>query len=197
MSIVTNRDAANILFNVATILELAEDNPYRVRAYRRAAGLLLRYPEDAKVRLTDKGELDLPGLGPRLRRKLGELLSTGRMRFYVELCVDLPEGAARLMQIPAIGPKTALRLHEELGLGSAQDVYRAAQSNKIRTLYGFGPKRERQLLDGAEAVMAGNVVRFVPQAADFAAEADQDIDPTVGTPRAAIDQIPLALPEAA
>src|SRR3712207_539588 len=82
MSTVTNKDAADILFNVATILELAEDNPYRVRAYRRAARLLLGSREDAKVKLVlgkEGRELDLPGLGPRLRRKLGELLSTGRM----------------------------------------------------------------------------------------------------------------------
>lgn len=197
MSTVTNKDAADILFNVATILELAEDNPYRVRAYRRAALLLLRAREDAKVKLTDQGELDLPGLGPRLRRKLGELLSTGRMRFYVELCIDLPEGAGRLMQIPAIGPKTALRLHEELGLATAEDVYHAAQAHKIRALYGFGPKRERQLLEGAAAVMAGKIKSFVPQPVDFDPELDGDLDPAVGTPLPMIDQMPLALPEAA
>src|SRR6188508_2501629 len=137
----TNREAADVLFNVATILELAEDNPYRVRAYRRAARLLLGSREDVRVKLTADKELDLPGLGPRLRRKLGELLSTGHMRFYVELCADLPGGASTLMQIPNIGPKTALRLNEELGLTSAADVYAAAQQGKIRQLYGFGPKR--------------------------------------------------------
>jgi DNA polymerase (family 10) len=102
MTIVTNKDAADILFNVATILELAEDNPYRIRAYRRAARLLLGRPEEARVKLVDGKEgkeLDLPGLGPRLRRKLGELLATGRMRFYVELCAELPDEVARLMQI--------------------------------------------------------------------------------------------------
>ncbi len=70
-AVTTNREAADVLFNVATILELSQDNPYRIRAYRRAARLLLRSPEDARVKLTDKRELDLPGLGIRLRRKLG------------------------------------------------------------------------------------------------------------------------------
>jgi DNA polymerase (family 10) len=155
MSTVTNKDAAEVLFNVATILELAEDNPYRVRAYRRAARLLLRNPDDAGLHLNDQHELDLPGLGPRLRRKLGELLSTGHMQFYVELCADLPEGVARLMEIPSVGPKTGRRLNEELGLNSAEDVYAAAQQGKIRQLYGFGVKRERQLLEGAEMVLGG------------------------------------------
>ena len=186
MSIVTNKDAADILFNVATILELAEDNPYRVRAYRRAARLLLGSPEDAKVKLTDGKdgkELDLPGLGPRLRRKLGELLATGRMRFYVDLCADLPEDVSRLMQIPTVGPKTALRLHEELGLSTPADVYAAAQAGKIRALYGFGERRERQLLARAEAVLAGQVRSFVPHAPE--------------EPAWLVDQKPLELPEAA
>ncbi len=189
MSHVTNRDAADILFNVATILELAEDNPYRVRAYRRAARLLLRSREDAKVRLSEAGELDLPGLGPRLRRKLGELLSTGRMGFYVELCTDLPADVVRLMQIEGVGPKTAQRLNEELGLRTAADVYAAAQAGKIRTLFGFGTKRERRLLHAAEATLAGRVKSFAPVPAE-----DDDLPvPTILRPTSG----QLSLPEAA
>ena len=189
MSRVTNRDAADILFNVATILELAEDNPYRVRAYRRAARLLLRCRDDANIRLTDAGELDLPGLGPRLRRKLGELLSTGRMGFYVELCSELPEDVVRLMQVEGVGPKTAQRLHEELGLRSAADVYAAAQAGKIRTLFGFGEKRERRLLHAAEATLAGRVKSFAP----VLLEEDELPAPTFLVPSPS----QLALPEAA
>src|SRR5215217_2422890 len=133
MSRVTNKDAADVLFNVATILELAEDNPYRVRAYRRAARLLLSSRDDVRLKLTPENELDLPGLGPRLRRKLGELLSNGHMRFYVELCADLPGDVSTLMLIPGVGPKTALRLNEELGLTNAADVYAAAQQDRKST----------------------------------------------------------------
>lgn len=191
MSIVTNKDAADVLFNVATILELAEDNPYRIRAYRRAARLLLGNRQDARVKLVDGKEgkeLDLPGLGPRLRRKLGELLATGRMRFYVEICAELPDDVAGLMALPNVGPKTALRLHEELGLSTPADVYAAAQAGKIRALYGFGPKREQLLLHGAEAVLGGNVRTFVPRAPE------PDPAPTPIAPAVAL---PLPLLEAA
>lgn len=211
MSPVTNKDAAGVLFNVATILELTEDNPYRVRAYRRAARLLLRSQQEARVRLVDgrQGkELDLPGLGPRLRRKLGELLATGRLGFYVDLCAELPDGVAALMRIPNVGPKTALRLHEELGLATPTDVYAAAQSGQIRALYGFGEKRERQLLHGAEAVLGGNVRSFVPPSPepDPAAPATRPapITPFAIVTRAAEPtplplprSLPLPLPEAA
>jgi len=166
MATITNRDAANLLFNVATILELAEDNPYRIRAYRRAARLLLALRPDAKIPLVEGKngrELDLPGLGDRLRRKLGELLSTGRMRFYVELCAELPDEIAALMQVPEIGPKTARRLHEELGISSPSGIVEAAEAGHIRALYGFGEKRERQLRAGALEVMGGNIRSFVPR----------------------------------
>lgn len=198
MSRVTNKDAADVLFNVATILELAEDNPYRVRAYRRAARLLLRSRDDVRLKLTPNQELDLPGLGPRLRKKLGELLSSGHMRFYVELCADMPGDVSTLMQIPGVGPKTALRLNEELGLTSAADVYAAAQQGKIRQLYGFGPKRERQLLEGAEAVLVGRPKVYAPipfPTADELPPAEAVQAPRLSVVKPAAEQ--LALPEAA
>ncbi|MEA2523135.1 MAG: hypothetical protein QOF33_440 [Thermomicrobiales bacterium] len=198
MSRVTNKDAADVLFNVATILELAEDNPYRVRAYRRAARLLLSSREDVRLKLTPDKELDLPGLGPRLRRKLGELLSSGHMRFYVELCADLPGDASTLMQIPGIGPKTALRLNEELGLTSAAEVYAAAQQGKIRQLYGFGLKRERQLLEGAEEVLVGRPKVYAPL--PLAEVEELPIDQTPQAPRLSVVKPlseQLTLPEAA
>ena len=183
MTTVTNKEAADILFNVATILELAEDNPYRIRAYRRAARLLLGSRQDAKLRLTDTKELDLPGLGPRLRRKLGELLSSGRMGFYVELCTELPPDLARLMQIPGVGPRTARRLNEELGLTTAAEVAEAARHGKIRALFGFGEKRERQLLIGAREVLAGRLKSYAPVPADEVDDPDGADAVTPATPR--------------
>ena len=164
MARITNRDAAELLFNVATILELADDNPYRIRAYRRAARMLTARAPGAPLPLVEGKagkELDLPGLGQRLRRKLGELLATGRMRFYVELCAELPEEVSDLLAVPGIGPKTALRLNEELGLANAADVVAAADAGRIRQLYGFGERREQLHGDGARQVVGGNVRTFV------------------------------------
>jgi len=197
VSRIINRDAANVLFNVATILELAEDNPYRVRAYRRAARLLLQNREDVRLKLTPEQELDLPGLGPRLRKKLGELLSTGHMRFYVELCADLPQEVQNLMQIPGVGPKTAYRLHEELGLSTPLDVYVAAQQGKIQELYGFGPRRERQLLEGAAQVLTGKAKTLAP----IPPAAEDELPPADHPPLAIVKPqngaIQQRLPEAA
>lgn len=191
---VTNRNAADLLFDVATILELAEDNPYRVRAYRRAARLLLRQQDSASAHVDEKGELVLPGLGPRLRKKLGELISTGRMGFYLELCAELPDAISELMRIPTVGPKTAWRLHAELGLSTAADVKRAAEAGKIRVLFGFGERREAQLKHGAEEVLAGRPKVYAPIPLDiFERDEPAELSERLAAPAAA----QLELPEAA
>ena len=196
----TNKDAADLLFDVATILERAEDNPYRVRAYRRAARLLLRRTDDLRGHLTPQGELDLPGLGPRLRRKLGELLAKGRMTFYVELCAELPPDISRLMAVPTVGPKTAWRLHEELGITDAAGLKAAAESGKVRKLYGFGPKREQQLLTGALEVLAGRPKIYAPLPVDDLDTVETSSIAALPAPRRPDlpEQLPLiALPAAA
>lgn len=156
------REAADVLFSIATILDATSGNPYRVRAYRRAARLILRERKDLSTRLVmglDRNpgpELNLPGLGPRLRRKLGELIATGRMEFCIELTSRRTPEVETLMQIPSVGERTALRLTEELGLKTVEDVVEAAEERRIRTLFGFAATRERQILEGARAVLAGH-----------------------------------------
>ncbi|CAA9565327.1 MAG: hypothetical protein AVDCRST_MAG70-1989 [uncultured Thermomicrobiales bacterium] len=160
-----NHRAAEVLFNVATMLELAEDNPYRIRAYRQAARNLLRTRQDILSMLTDEGELALPGIGVRLRRQLGELVATGRMGFYVELCGDLPPAVESLMTIPGVGPKTAHRLSSELDLASPEEVVAAAEAGNIRALAGFGPRSEANLRAAAAALLrrdAGVITPFTP-----------------------------------
>lgn len=160
-----NHRAAEILFNVATMLELAEDNPYRIRAYRQAARNLLRTRQDILSMLTDEGELALPGIGVRLRRKLGELVATGRMGFYVELCGDLPPAVEALMMIPGVGPKTAHRLSSELDVATPAEVVTASDAGQIRSLPGFGARSEANLRAAAAALLrreAGVITPFTP-----------------------------------
>jgi DNA polymerase (family 10) len=151
----TNRHIAAILFNIATLLDMAHDNVYRVRAYRRAARRILALPEDATVIVARGEELPLPGVGERLRRKLAELISTGALTFYDELLEDLPLPVRTLMALDGIGPKIAQRLHAELGISTAQDLIAAAERGKIRELYGFGARSEVNLARAARSAAGG------------------------------------------
>lgn len=148
-SAATALDAARMLRTIATLIEQTSNNPYRVAAYRRAASLLSEGDGDLHsllVQTRHGAELDLPGIGERMRRKLGDLLTTGRMGFMVELQPTLPPVARSLLAIRSVGPRTALRLSNELGLKSVADVAVAARLGHIRRLPGFGVRRERQIL---------------------------------------------------
>lgn len=140
-----NRQSARTLFGVAALLESEGVNPYRVRAYRRAARNLLALPAEASLFVNAANELPLPWLGKRLRRKLGELVTSGQMQFYQDLLEALPPVKRELLAIPGVGPKTARRLEGELHLDSAQAVADAAREGRLRHLRGIGPTRERQL----------------------------------------------------
>jgi DNA polymerase (family 10) len=150
----TNRDSARTIFAIAALLESQGANPYRVRAYRRAAIGLLRLPEQAERYTNPSGELELPWLGPRLRRKLGELVRHGRMQFHDNLLAELPRPLRELLSVPGIGPKTAERLIGELGIRGLRSLARAARQGRLRKLRGIGPTRERQLGAAAEHLLA-------------------------------------------
>src|SRR5690349_593834 len=98
-----NRQIAGILFNIATILDMAQDNIYRVRAYRRAARRILALREPAEAIVARGEQLPLPGVGERIRRKLAELIASGGLAFYDELLEDQPEHLRSLLRIDGIG----------------------------------------------------------------------------------------------
>jgi len=151
---ITNREIARMLFNIATLLDMAQDNLYRVRAYRRAARRILILPE-AATSIVERGEeLPLPGVGTRIRRKLGELLQSGSMAFYAELLEDQPRHVRHLMDIEGVGPKIAHRLHTELGATTPEDVIAAGEKGKIRALPGFGWRSEARLMESARSAMS-------------------------------------------
>ncbi len=149
-----NRNRAKYLFAVASMLEALDGNPYRVRAYRRAAVGLHRLSDDAAVYLDAAGELPLPWLGARLRKKLGELVRTDRMCFQEELIGTLPAPMRELIAVPGIGPHWAERLSTDLKVRTVPELIVAAREGRLRTLYGIGKVRERQFSDGGAKLLA-------------------------------------------
>ncbi len=151
---VTNPHVAAVLFNIATLLEMQQANPYRIAAYRNAARGVLALAEPVVELVAHGARLPVPGLGERLRRKITELVSTGRMTFYDDLCEEsLPEDVRALMAVPRIGPRTALRLAGQLDIHSVAQLYEAAITNRLRQYYGFGPRSEQLLAEGARALL--------------------------------------------
>jgi DNA polymerase (family 10) len=152
---VSNSKIAEVLFNIATLLEMQQANPYRIAAYRTAARNILTLGEPAANMLARGEQLNVPGLGERLSRKITELIVTGRMTFYDDLCeASLPDDVRDLMRVAHVGPRTALRLSGQFGIHSVPQLLEAASNHKLRDAYGFGPRSEERLAEGARALLA-------------------------------------------
>lgn len=152
---VSNQKIAEALFNIATLLEMQQANPYRIAAYRTAARGVLALTEPAAQMLARGEPLSVHGVGERLRRKITELIVTGRMTFYDDLCEEtLPADVRELMRVPHVGPRTALRLSSQFGIHTIAQLLDAAIRRQLRDAYGFGPRSEERLAEGASEVLA-------------------------------------------
>jgi len=143
----TNKEMAQTLFKIATLLKDRQDNPYRIQAYENGARALMGRREDAVAVLRDDAQClrrRKGVLGERLRRKLSELARTGRMEYFAELCADLPPHIGALMAAPGVGPRLAQRLHDTLGVETAEQLAVAVRSGRAEGVYGVGPKRAAQ-----------------------------------------------------
>jgi DNA polymerase/3'-5' exonuclease PolX len=148
MKIISNRPAigyeqvAEVLFNCASLLQMAGGNPYRIAHYRQAALTFMTLGTPALEMALDEAQWPLLNLGKRLGAKIRELVRDGSMSFYVELRADLPVAVDHLMDVYGVGPKLAIRLNKELGVNSPAELADAARRGEVAKLEGFGPKRQ-------------------------------------------------------
>lgn len=157
---VTNRQIGEVLADVADMIEQQNGNPYRVQAYRNAARGVLDLPEPAADILARGEPLPIAGLGERLRGRIAELISSGSITIQSGLWSQtLPSGVRTLMGVEHIGPYTAIRLYEELGIDSLEKLWWATQQGRIRQLPGFGARSEARLKKAAEYLLKRNPKR--------------------------------------
>ncbi|MEK7261453.1 MAG: helix-hairpin-helix domain-containing protein [Pseudomonadota bacterium] len=155
-----NADIAAIFDEIADLLEIQGENPFRIRAYRNAA----RQMESMGVPAADmvaKGEdlTELPGIGDDLAAKIREIVETGKCRALEKLHRQLPPTLTELLKIPGLGPKRVKTLYQQLKVNTLEQLERAARDGKIRELAGFGDKTETAIRD-ALAAHAEQAPRF-------------------------------------
>lgn len=149
-----NREIAKIFGEIADLLELKGDNPFRIRAYRRAAlnieGLTKNIEEIAHEEL-----LKIPGIGRDLTGKMEEYLKTGSIQAYEDLKHELPEGLSTLLSIPGLGPKTSKLLYDKLKITNIEELEKFASEHKLAGLPGIKEKTEENILKGIEMLKRG------------------------------------------
>jgi DNA polymerase (family 10) len=157
---VHNADIASLFDQIGDILEIEGANPFRIRAYRNAARMLRDLPREVATML-DEGEdlTQLPGIGKDLAAKIKEIVRTGTSALLEEQRKTLPATLTELLRIPGIGPKRAKALYRELGIRTVDQLMKAAQEGRVKSLQGFGQQTERHILDQLHA-MKGKEKRF-------------------------------------
>ena len=142
-----NQEIANIFNGIADILEIKGENPFRIRAYRRAAENIEGLAEDVSV-IHGEELKKIPGIGHDLADKIQEYIKTGRLVFYEELKKEVPPGLVEMLKVPGLGPKTVKMLFEKLKISNIDDLERLAKKGGLKGLPGIQKKTEENILKG-------------------------------------------------
>lgn len=148
----TNAEIARVLAEVADILEIRQEDSFRIRAYRNAARTVeVQTVPLARLVAEGKPLTALPGIGKQMAAHIREMVETGTLAYRDELAAEVPRSLIELMRLPAVGPKRAFRLWKELGIASVEALEEAAQAGRIAALSGFGAKSQEKILAGIAA----------------------------------------------
>lgn len=166
----TREKIAEVLEEIALLLELKDGNPFKVRAYRQGAETVRNYDGEI-VELAEKNELTgIKGIGEALRDKLHELASTGKLEFYENLRAEFPAGLFDLFDLQGLGPKKVKALYEALAIASIADLKTACDAGKVAGLPGFGAKTQTKILEAialretfADTFLLGGITPLVEE----------------------------------
>jgi DNA polymerase (family 10) len=146
---VDNLAIARVLAEIGDLLEIKNENPFKIRAYRNAADTVTHLG-DPVAALPPAERLRLPGVGKDLAGKIGELIDTGTCAYHQELLQEFPPTILDLLRLQGVGPKTVALLYRGLEIRSLDDLERAAREGRIRELKGMGAKKEALILKALE-----------------------------------------------
>ncbi|MGM3276337.1 DNA polymerase/3'-5' exonuclease PolX [Ralstonia sp. 24A2] len=147
-----NQTIATVFNEIADLLEVEEANPFRVRAYRNAARVVEGLTEGIDAMLARGADLtELPSIGTDLAAKMREIVETGTCAMLTRVRAEVSPSLVQLLELPGLGPKRARILQHELGIGTLDELARAATAHQIRELHGFGPQSELRLLEAVNA----------------------------------------------
>ena len=140
-----NAALARYLSEIADLLEIRGDNPFKIRAYRNASEVVIA--ETRRVTELDEAALrELPGIGKDLAQRIHEFATAGDSPFRQEIAASFPPTLLELLRLQGVGPKTVKRLYDEMGIASLDALEDAAKSGRIRAMKGMGSRKEALIL---------------------------------------------------
>ena len=149
MTALDNRAVARTLSEIADLLELKGDNPFKIRAYRNAADIVSHAAE--QVSGLDEAALRAwNGIGKDLAGRIREIAQTGDCAIRRELLTEFPATLLDVLRLQGVGPKTVAILYRELRIKSLEDLAAAAKAGRIKAVKGMGAKKEQLILQAIE-----------------------------------------------
>jgi DNA polymerase (family 10) len=145
-------EVINILREISILLELNDENPFKVRAYQNSARALESSDIDFTGDLKIEDLTNIKGIGQHIAERIMELISTGRLDIYEELKESTPPGLVEMLSIPTLGPKKIKYLYDNLGISNIGELEYACIENRLVDLPNFGKKTQENILKGIEFV---------------------------------------------
>jgi DNA polymerase (family 10) len=163
-----NLAIARIFAEIADLLEIKSENPFKIRAYRNASETIAHATEKLAY-LSEEQLRAIPGIGKDLASKLREIAETGEARYHQELLEQFPPTMLDLLHLQGVGPKTVALLYSELGIKTIEELEAACGDGRVRGLKGLGPKKEQLILRACAERKQHTGRHLLPDAAEAAA----------------------------
>ena len=162
-----NLAVARVLNEIADLLEIKNENPFKIRAYRNAAETVAHLGTSL-AELTPEERRGIPGIGKDLGSRIGELIETGISPYHQDLLKEFPPTVLDLLRLQGVGPKTVALLYHGLGISTLADLEAAAKDGRLRSLKGMGAKKETLILKALEERQRFTGRRLLAEAHDAA-----------------------------
>jgi DNA polymerase (family 10) len=165
-----NQEICAIFRDIAKILEIKGGNPFRIRAYERAAQNIEGLTENIEIYIRNDTLTEIPGIGIDLAERIKEFARFGKIKIYEDLKKSIPAGLLDLLKVPSIGPKTAKLLYDELKIKNIRGLERAIKAKKLTGIFGIKEKTIENISKGIELFKRGRERMSLAQAIQTADE---------------------------
>jgi len=150
--VLNNKGVSAILQEVALLLDLKGESPFKVKAYSHAARSIELLEEDLETIIQEGRLREMKGIGESLAQHITELVTTGKLQLDEDLKTSIPSGHLEMLKIPGLGPKKIKALYDRLGIKTIGELEYACLENRLMDLQGFGQKSQEKILQGLQQV---------------------------------------------
>src|SRR5205823_14066962 len=143
----SKEEIAKVLERIATLLELKNENPFKIRAYTNAARAIETFGGNVSDFQDEQVVAKIPGIGKSIALKIKELAASGSLKYLEELSAQFAPGILELFSLPGLGAKKIKALYDQLGISSIEQLQKACEEGRVAELPGFGQTTQQKLTD--------------------------------------------------